>query len=51
MRVLLMLACFAGAGYNVWLINEGSPTTITYVSAAICLGSGVFCLASLVRYP
>ena len=46
-----MTLCFAGVGWNVWLIDQGTGGVWNYIAAAVCLGSGLYGMASLVRYP
>lgn len=50
-RVLVMLAMFALAGLNVWLIVEHHGGVMNYIAVAVCLGSGVYGIGSLVRWP
>jgi hypothetical protein len=51
MRVILMMLCFAGAGWNIWIISEGSGGVLNYVATVMALGSGAYSMASLVRDP
>jgi hypothetical protein len=51
MRALLMLATFALAGLNLWLIMTHQGDALNYIATFVCLGSGFHTMASLVRYP
>lgn len=49
-RATLMLLCFAAAGLNVWCIAEQNGGLPNYIATAVCLGSGAYVMASLVRH-
>lgn len=51
-RAFWMTLCFAMAGLNGWfLIPPHHGNALNAVAAVVALGSGVFTLASLVKYP
>ena len=51
MRALLMMACFVMAGLNAWLIVEHNGGALNYIAVFACLGSALYGMASLVKYP
>lgn len=50
-RIIGMMACFALVGLNIFLIVAHHGGVFNYVSAAACLGSGLYVMSSLVRNP
>lgn len=50
-RLISMMACFAIAGLNIWVIASHHGGPLNYVGATMALGAGVYSMASLVRYP